>query len=566
MNKPVTEFNHNRFGELLLLAIDGEISKEEFEGLQSQIVRDSQAKDYYYEFLTTYIGFTSYGNSALLPLCPENTADDYLGLLSELSDEEKKAPAVEVFEEKSSQEIAHDVKPVKMGYRFQRRSLFTIVGSIAAILLVVLFFKYTPAPTGQEVATISDSINAKWADSYVPMHVGSRLMDTDPPFMLREGCTELLFDNHARVIIEAPAEFQILTGDQIKLNYGRAYSTVSDQAYGFTVCTPNSKIIDLGTEFGVQVDMYGGVEMHVTKGKTNLLSGVGGQKIDRELSAGTAGKLNEKTGLFGTIKCDRELFVRRINSQNNFIWRGQSEMALADIVGGGRGFGDGLRGSRIDTSNGQWTRLSGLTGGRREGDKIADAQYNPVSSNPFIDGVFVPNGKNGPMVVSSSGHVFEDAPVTSGRYWYGIIDWNADAAGQRRISLDGVLYGTVQQPALLMHANVGITFDLQAIRQNLPDGSVTEFVSVYGIADAYADKKVEPHADFWVLLDGEVKFSKTNVVSLESGVIRIPISAENQYLTLITTEGTNNVVTEETDGSPIFNDWCVWGNPILKIE
>ena len=41
--------------------------------------------------------------------------------------------------------------------------------------------------------------------------------------VLRDGYAELLFDTNARVVIEAPAEFQIVADDRISLNYGKIY-------------------------------------------------------------------------------------------------------------------------------------------------------------------------------------------------------------------------------------------------------------------------------------------------------------------------------------------------------
>lgn len=563
MNNDTGHLGDYSLGELLLLALDGSISEEQFENLQNEIINNPEAPDYYYDFLTIYTGLSSYGCSETLALHPEGTVDDYYHLLDRLAEEENRAPAIKIPEEKPEIEKVM-YSPVEK----QKTSKFSIAAlsfSAAAIFFLVILFCFPTNQSGWEVATLTDTLNAKWAEPHFPMETGSRLVTGSPPLLLRKGFAEIVFDNGVKVVIESPTEFQVLAEDQIKLNYGRIYSIVPEQAYGFTVCTVGSKIIDLGTEFGVQADIHGDIELHVIKGKTSLLSGLGDQKINQEISAGFAGRLDGVTGQFQMSPYKERLFTRRISSKNSFVWRGQDEVDLADIVGSGNGFGTGYRGSYINPSDGQWNQTSGLTGGRTEPSKEMPNKYNLVPSNPFVDGIFVPNGQDGPVTVSSSGDTFKEAPLTSSKYWYGVVSWDAVKGKKRSIMLDGVLYGTPSTPALLMHSNVGITFDLYAIQQNLPEGcSITEFVSVYGISDAYADKSIPPYADFWVLVDGELKFSKRSMTVQQMGTIRIPISSSDHYLTLVSTEGVENPSIQDKD--PIFNDWCIWGNPVLEIE
>ena len=71
---------------------------------------------------------------------------------------------------------------------------------------------------------------------------------------LAEGVVELEFDGGARVSIEGPAEFAPRSGQRMELTRGRLVAYVPKQARGFTVDTPTAEVIDLGTEFGVEVD------------------------------------------------------------------------------------------------------------------------------------------------------------------------------------------------------------------------------------------------------------------------------------------------------------------------
>ena len=71
---------------------------------------------------------------------------------------------------------------------------------------------------------------------------------------LAEGVVELEFSDGARVRIEGPAEFAARSGGLLLDLCGRLLAYVPKQARGFTVTTPTAEVIDLGTEFGLEVD------------------------------------------------------------------------------------------------------------------------------------------------------------------------------------------------------------------------------------------------------------------------------------------------------------------------
>ena len=561
MSDSTIHFNKNDLCELLLLAIDGSISQEDFEKLQHQIISNPQAQDYYYEFLTTYIGFTSYGNSALLSLrYGSNTADDYLGLLNDLADEENKAPAIQIPVEEPERELVQNVIYQKNTSKVNKLSIYTLVLSTAALIFFIAYINFIPPSGGVEVATLTDSVDVEWADSALTIQNNDRIL-TNRTYFLSKGIVEIHTDRGVAFTVESPAEFEMLPNADMQLNFGRLYAHVSPQGIGFTVNTPNSKIIDLGTEFGIQTDIEGEIELHVLEGKTTLVTGSSWlDKISQTVFQKQARRVSSDGSRVEDIPVQKEMFARSISSDTKSIWRGQKSVSLADIVGGGNGFGSGNRGSYIDPSDGQ---LHIIYGDKKEGGQNLETRYKP-SINPYIDGLFVPNGQTGPNEVSSSGHLFKEVPGTTGRYWYGVISWS-DKTWERSIVLDEILYGVPEQPLLLMHSNIGITFDVDAIRQVLPpDHPITEFISVYGISDAYGRKDIQPYADFWVLVDGDIRFSKQNVTIDQVDTIRIPLSEDDRFLTLVATEGIENMLID--DKGEIFNDWCVWGNPVLKIE
>ncbi len=563
----IHERQQYRLHLLLVRCFDGIISEEEFAVLDELLKTSAEARQYYYRFIILNYGLKE-ENLWLLKehISPARTAHEecldgrFWQLLSE---NEKIAPVIHIPKaQAASPEGSETTSAVYVPRKVGKWSIVSIAMSAAAMILLFLFAQYVPPTGGSEVATISDSVNAKWADSSTPTGVGTRLLNTDPPLMLREGYVKLHFDNQANVVIEGPAEFQILTGDQIKLNYGRIYSIVPEQAYGFTVCTPTSKVIDLGTEFGIQSDPYGNMELHVLKGKTNLISNTKAARINLFVTEGLAKKLSGSTRQVSDVSLQDTLFVRDINSASKVVWKGQKTIDLADIVGGGNGLGTGKRGSYIDAASGRWKPISEIADQPKESDNLVKraSLYAPVSSNKLVDGVFIPDGGNGSIRITSQGHVFDAIPDTTGTNWGGVI--NVEQVLKKQIVLNGVVYGTPERPALFMHANAGITFDLDMIRQAFSGQELTTFSAVYGISDTYPEGGRNACADFWVLVDGQLKCVQRNVVVHEGGTLEIPLSGSNRYLTLITTDAAD----QSGEARESFNDWCVFGEPRLYVR
>lgn len=83
---------------------------------------------------------------------------------------------------------------------------------------------------------------------------------------VRKGKAELEFAGGARVVVEGPAEFDVLTGGSGFLHHGRLTAVVPTRAVGFTIDTPTTRIVDLGTEFAVSVEPDGASEVKVLRG------------------------------------------------------------------------------------------------------------------------------------------------------------------------------------------------------------------------------------------------------------------------------------------------------------
>ncbi|MFC1766799.1 FecR domain-containing protein [Planctomycetota bacterium] len=145
----------------------------------------------------------------------------------------------------------------------------TALVSSAALIVLLLYAQLSAWLLPREVATLTSSIKAEWDMADTTIGLGQRLQ-TKKPMRLTKGLAELVFDEGAKVVVEAPAVFKLYSENRMLLQSGRVTALVSEAAQGFRVDTPTSQVTDLGTEFGVQVSQYEGVMVQMYQGQARL--------------------------------------------------------------------------------------------------------------------------------------------------------------------------------------------------------------------------------------------------------------------------------------------------------
>ena len=83
---------------------------------------------------------------------------------------------------------------------------------------------------------------------------------------LAAGTAELTFARGARIVIQGPATLEVLSANEMQLDRGKLAASVPGPAIGFAVLTPTAAVVDLGTEFGVEVDEAGATNLTVLRG------------------------------------------------------------------------------------------------------------------------------------------------------------------------------------------------------------------------------------------------------------------------------------------------------------
>jgi NPCBM/NEW2 domain len=113
------------------------------------------------------------------------------------------------------------------------------------------------------------------------------------------------------------------------------------------------------------------------------------------------------------------------------------------------------------------------------------------------------------------------------------------------------------------NANLGITFDLAEIASANPGLRLARFEAGFGVSENATNRPC--NADFWVLVDGKVRFSQTVVRRKGmAGQIDVALAEGDRFLTLITTDGSD----PDGDAAPhraTDSDWCVFAEPILGL-
>ncbi|MFC1761777.1 NPCBM/NEW2 domain-containing protein [Planctomycetota bacterium] len=442
---------------------------------------------------------------------------------------------------------------------------FSVAAGVLMILSLIGMGGLQHYRNNRIVGTLGDCLDAQW-------DLAPDGNDLRPGMLhLQEGYAQIHLKQGAGVLVQAPCTFELLSPNRLYLERGALFANVPKEASGFTVDTPVSKIVDFGTEFGAQVGGGGNhVEIHVFKGDV----GIGGKQSRiadlQDVRAGKAVVLDDQENIQVHALADRtRLFVRSLPDEGLLGVPGR-RIDLADLVGNGNGYGSGEIGFAIDLKKGQSRPFATIDRG------VLARGYVTTPTMPFIDGVFVPDGGGtGRIVVSSTDLMFEECPETLGRF-HGHLVNGAVFGGRLQETMlleDTVQFGRLQGQnyaskafaSIGMHANAGITFDLEALRCSIQDHTIVRFRALCGISETVVQFATGPDADytkrlttdFWVLVDGKKQFHRRlKAVPSESVSIDVELSSTARFLTLMTTD------CEQC------NDfcWAMFAQPVLVLE
>jgi hypothetical protein len=464
------------------------------------------------------------------------------------------------------------------------------------------------------VGHVSGLVDCQWSDPTTETFPGAGVA-LNRRYALHSGLMEITYDSGAKVILQGPCEYTVESPRSSFLKVGKLVAKVESresrdesakpQAANpespnprtpnpqsptphsprpsplFSVRTPTATVEDLGTEFGVEVLQSGETTSHVLQGRVVMRTagtwdggrGAGDKNPNPEspnpripnpeivLSAGQSARVEKdaKSGELKLLSGDKVAssaqtkYVRRLREPPKFL-------DLLDIVAGGNGLGN-RRESGIDPIFGD--KEATYLPGQRWQDNV----YCRVGWSKLIDGVFLPDGRAGPIQVDSAGHMFHDFPATNGRtygsIWARAAELPHTEAANNPLNWPYALGGGKQfmpenRGLLCLCANTGLTFNLNAVRRMYSESQPARFLAVVGLADSsHHSPHKNPLADAWVLTDGTEKWRRLQLRPRDGAVkVQIELDQRDNFLTLAVTDG----------GNGIDCDWVVWGDPVLEMR
>ncbi len=254
---------------LICKSLDGQIEENEAAEMDRLIVQNPRVRRYYVEFLQIHALLRT-----LLEHTPPQTvsSEEILDarLWRKLAQHEQTAELIPMERPcPKKEEPVEKSAPSPQTKQLNKFSLYAVISSAAVFFLLLVYTHLRPMifkPVAAVAGQIQGAVLFQDSTPYMEpeLYPGSYLLD--------KGLVELAFADGARVIVEAPSEFVIENASRIYLLKGQLAAVVENKQKPFVVRTLNSKVIDLGTEFGVGANADGTMETHVFQGKVRLES------------------------------------------------------------------------------------------------------------------------------------------------------------------------------------------------------------------------------------------------------------------------------------------------------
>ncbi|MGJ8697084.1 MAG: LamG-like jellyroll fold domain-containing protein [Verrucomicrobiaceae bacterium] len=127
-------------------------------------------------------------------------------------------------------------------------------------------------------AVLTRTVDADWSSSTAPTRGDFLSGDS---FHLKSGLVQIEFLSGVSLVVEGDTRFEIQSSEEMSLSSGKLRAHVPSHAIGFQIHTPHGTVLDLGTEFALdlnkdQCELHvfdGEVEWHPHNAHESLLTG-----------------------------------------------------------------------------------------------------------------------------------------------------------------------------------------------------------------------------------------------------------------------------------------------------
>jgi hypothetical protein len=174
--------------------------------------------------------------------------------------------------------------------RWVRWSLFAVAASLLVMAFLYLVFRpyqlLDPRPdapsAGVEIATVIHLDGVQWEAGSEPLREGGVVGSGRLRF--RQGRLTLVFFSGVSLTVEGPADLELLAAGRVACHRGRLRARVPRGAEGFTVLAPGMEVLDLGTEFALNLGEDGKSRVMVFQGEAAVsVLGKDGRSVRGEL-------------------------------------------------------------------------------------------------------------------------------------------------------------------------------------------------------------------------------------------------------------------------------------------
>lgn len=408
----------------------------------------------------------------------------------------------------------------------------------------------------------------RWTRGRVPSDFLMRFRPGDI-LDIKSGIAQVEFSGGAHLVLNSPAALQFTGDSSARLMQGSVTGRAEETS--FALVTPSATVVDIGTEFGVGVGP-GGTDVTVFEGELQvhslLRNGEGGPM--RRVREGMSMRI-DSNGEPVSLRDGGGYAYRRDLLRPLAPVKGEGVISLLDLVGGYEYPHTRIAGS-IDPRSGYWGKPPWL-GPDRPTAQRGDTQFTPTPWNRMVDGVFIPRSNAREMQIDSDGHMVY-LPPNSGTSWGPIwarrrssIDLNRDfttanrqdhwGGGTLELVQDRLLHA--REGLLGLHANVGITFDLNSVRESRRI-ELARFKALLVNLGASVDPDGAGDAslaDLRIFVDGKLRYSRLEFsADDEEADVDVPLYPNDRFLTLVATD---------SDGDPKL-DHVVFVDPVLHAQ
>jgi hypothetical protein len=166
------------------------------------------------------------------------------------------------------------------------------------------------ASSSNDLATVVKLDGADWEPSVGPSPVEGEILGARR-VRLRTGRATLAFLNGVMLTLEGPADLELVSIDRVFCHRGRLRVRVPAGAEGFVVAAPGSSVVDLGTEFAINVEDDGKARVMVFQGKAEAaVQGASGTAQRSHLvEERTAVEIDPRTGDITEATADTGSFL-----------------------------------------------------------------------------------------------------------------------------------------------------------------------------------------------------------------------------------------------------------------